>query len=109
MVSSNAHSDVHEAGAPTISSLFMSGMIASVVGEPEGLGQRQDVALDLAVDLLVGLRVVEVVADVLGDVDVVAADAAVLVDPLPERLLRLGDRHAERRERPWVRSEMVPR
>ena len=65
----------------------------------QGLRQREHVTLDLAVDLLVGLRVVEVVADVLGHVDVVAADAAVLVDPLPERLLRLGDRHAERRER----------
>ena len=34
MLSSKAHRDVHEAGAPIISSRFMSGMIASVVGEP---------------------------------------------------------------------------
>ena len=66
---------------------------------PEGLGQREHVALDLGVHLRVRLRVVEVVLDVLGDVDVVATDAAVLVDPLPERLLRLDDRHAERGER----------
>ena len=65
----------------------------------EGLGQRQDVGLDLLVHLVVDLRVVLVVLDVLGDVDLVAADAALPVDPLPERRLRVGDRHPERLER----------
>ena len=45
------------------------------------------------------LGVVLVVAYVRRDVDVVAADATVFVDLLPERGLRIGDRLAERGER----------
>jgi hypothetical protein len=47
----------------------------------------------------VDLRVVLVVLDVLGDVDLVAADAALVVDALPEGLLRVRDRHGQGLER----------
>jgi hypothetical protein len=43
--------------------------------------------------------VVLVVLDVLGHVHLVVTDAAGLVDPLPERLLRVGDRHGQGAER----------
>lgn len=65
----------------------------------EGLGQRQDVGLDLTVGLRVDLRVVLAVADVLTDVDVVPADAAGLVDPLPVVLVSADDLRAVRGER----------
>jgi hypothetical protein len=68
-------------------------------GGTQGLRQGQDVGLDLLVDLVGHLGVVLVVPDVLGDVDVVAADAALLVDPVPEGLLAVDDQRAGRGER----------
>jgi hypothetical protein len=76
---------------------------------PEGLAEGEDLGLDLAVLGHVLLGVVLVVAGVGGDVDVVpAADATLVVDPLPERLLALGDGHGQGPERPFGEVRQHP-
>jgi hypothetical protein len=65
----------------------------------ERLREREDVGLDLSVQGAVFLRVVERVTRVGPGVDVVATNAAVVVDPVPEGVLPIGDRTTEHRER----------
>jgi hypothetical protein len=76
---------------------------------PEGLAEGEDLGLDLAVLGHVLLGVVLVVAGVGLDVHLVAAaDAALVVDPLPERLLSLGDGHGQGPERPFGQVRQHP-
>ena len=70
-------------------------MIAPVVGEPSDVRHCQRLVPDLGVRRDVARYLVAVVARIRAHVDFVVADAAGLVDPIPEALGAGGDGDAE--------------